>query len=153
MSAPECMVVGCGSSAYAVEDITADQPHQGWSRLPGDVLVCNLHAGQLKEPGTEWVLVRGERKLYIGDSLRKLNEYILVGIPDPNLTGYGTAREFSHPDEDGHHLQLTVRRRGDNESEMTLVIPSHKVAKELKEWVNLLPPFDDAPPGGLTQGR
>lgn len=142
MAAPECMVVGCGSSAHAVSDITKDQPWQGWARLPGDVLLCNLHAEQLKDPETEWMLVRDEHKLYVGDNLRDLNEYILLGIPNPNLEGYGAAREFSHLDDDGHHLKLRVRRRGDREKEMVLVIPSHEIAKELKEWVKLLPPFD-----------
>ncbi len=145
MPAPECMVVGCGSSAYTVQDLTKDQPNQGWSRLPGDVLLCNLHAAQLKDPETEWMLVRDERKLYVGDSLRDLNEYVLVGVE--SIVGYGTAREFSHPDEDGEHLQFRVRRRGDREKQMTLVITSDEIARELKEWVKLLPPFDDDAPG------
>jgi hypothetical protein len=45
------------------------------------------------------VLVRDERKLYVGDSLRNLNAYILLGVD--SIQGYGTAREFSHADEDG----------------------------------------------------
>lgn len=145
MASPECMVVGCESSAYTMADLIKDQSWQGWSRLPADVLLCNLHADQLKDPDTEWMLVRGltDRKLYVGDGLRNLNEYILLGIPETGITGYGTGREFSHIEEDGHHFHLRVRRRGDREKEMTLVIPSNEIAKELKEWVKLLPPFDD----------
>jgi hypothetical protein len=141
VAAPECMVVGCGSSAYAVRDITKDQPEQGWARLPSDVLLCNLHAEELKDPETEWMLVRDERKLYVGDSLRNLNEYILLGVE--TIMGYGTAREFSHRDEDGLHLHLRVRRRGDKEKEMVLVFTSNEITKDFKHWANLLPPFDD----------
>ena len=144
MPAPECMVTGCGASALATADLTADQEHQGWARLPAGVILCNLHRDELAKPETEWMLARDRdgAKLYVGDSLRKLNEYILVGIPNENLTGYGTGREFSHRDEDGHHLRLNVRRRGDSEKEITLVIPSHEMAKELKGWVKLLPSGD-----------
>lgn len=144
MPAPECMVSGCGSSAYAVADLTADQEHQDRSRLPADVLLCNLHRDELAEPETEWMLARDRNgtKLDVGHSLRSLNEYIPVGIPNENLTGYGTGREFSHTDEDGHHLRLNARRRGDSEKEITLVIPSNEIARELKDWAKLLPSGD-----------
>lgn len=90
------------------------------------------------------MLDRSERKLYVGDSLRNLNEYILVGIPNPNLIGYPAGREFSHGDEDGHHLKLQVRRRGDRKKETTLVIPwSGELVQELKGWVKALPGDDD----------
>lgn len=134
------MVVGCESWAHAIQDITADQPEQGWSHLPGDVVVCNLHAEQLKDRETEWMLVRDEGKLYVGDSLRNLNEYILLGIDE--IKGYGSAREFSHTAQDGLHIHMRVRRRGDREKEMVLVIPSNEIAEELKDWAKLLPPFD-----------
>ena len=68
--------------------------------------------------------------------------YVLVSIPSTNLIGYGSAREFSHADEDGHHLTLRVRRRGDREKEMVLVIPSNEISRELKSWVKILPPED-----------
>ena len=87
------------------------------------------------------MLVRDERKLYVGDSLRNLNAYILLGVD--SIQGYGTAREFSHADEDGLHPHMKVRRRGDQEKEMVLVITSHEMARELKRWAKLLPPFDD----------
>ena len=141
MSTPECMVAGCGSSAHAVRDITADQPHQGWSRLPGDVLVCNLHADQLKDPDTEWLLVRDERTLYVGDSLRNLDEYVLLDVD--TIMRHGTAREFSRQEDDGHHMVLKVRQRGGPEKKITLVIPSDEIAKVFKEWAKLLPPIDD----------
>jgi hypothetical protein len=67
VAAPECMVVGCESSAYVVEDITANRGE--WARLPGDVLPCNFHRDELAK-GAEWMLDRDERKLYVGDRLR-----------------------------------------------------------------------------------
>ncbi len=99
--------------------------------------MCNLHADELKIPATEWLLVRDEHLLYVGASLQKLNEYILVDVQ--GITGYGAGREFSSEDDDGHHIRLRVRRRGDKESNMTLVVPSHELAKELKGWVEILP--------------
>ena len=86
------------------------------------------------------MLVRDERQLYVGDSLRNLNEYILLGID--TIQGYGTAREFRHAAEDGLHIHMRVRRRDDSEKEMVLVIPSNEIAKELKDWAKHLPPFD-----------
>jgi hypothetical protein len=100
-------------------------------------------AWRLKDPETEWMLVRYERRLYVGDSLRNLNEYISVGVPNPNLIGYGTAREFSHADKDGNHLHLCVRRRGDKEKEMVLVFTLDEIAEDFKDWAKLLRPFDN----------
>lgn len=137
------MVVGCESSAHTIADLTQDHPWEGWSRLPADVWICNLHADELKDPDTEWMFERDTHRLYVGDGLRNLNEYILLGIPETGITGYGTGRVFSHAEEDGIHFHLRVRRRGDREKEMTLVIASTEIAKELKNWVSLLPPFDD----------
>lgn len=140
MAAEPCFVVGCESSAYTVHNLT---PNREWASLPAEVAVCNLHKEELENPDTEWMLERSERKLYVGDSLRDLNEYVLVGIPSTNLIGYAAGREFSHGSEDGHHLKLQVRRRGDRDKEITLVIPwSGDMAKELKSWVNLLPGDD-----------
>lgn len=139
MTAPECIVVGCGSSAYAIQDVT---PNREWASLHGDVRVCNVHKDELAKPETEWILTRdqGKQQLFVGDSLRNLNEYILLGID--GITGYGSGREFSHREEDGNHLNLRVRRRGDREKEMVLVVPSMEIAKELKDWVGYLSPDD-----------
>jgi hypothetical protein len=128
VAAPECMVVGCEASALEVSDITRDEGSQGWAHLPAMVRLCPLHADQLKDPATEWILVRGEG-LYVGDGLRNLNEYIVIGVDD--ITGYGSGREFSSWDDNGHHIGLRVRRRGDRESTLTLVVPTKEVAKEL----------------------
>lgn len=138
MAAPECWVAGCESSAHTVSDLTRDQPNQGWARLPGEAFVCNLHAAELGDPDTEWMLDRdGRPTLYVGSSLRKLNEYILLGVEE--IAGYGTDREFSHEAEDGHHIRIRARRRGDQESELTLVVPSEEAARDLKDWVGHLP--------------
>lgn len=103
--------------------------------------MCNLHKGELENPETEWMLVRDERKLYVGDNLRDLNEYVLLGVE--TIDGYGTAREFSHADEDGLHMKMRVRRRGDKEKEMVLVFTSNDIARDFKHWATLLPPFDE----------
>lgn len=138
MAAHECIVVGCGSSAYNVHDLT---PNREWAGLPAEFLVCNVHKAELAQPETEWMLVRDEGKLYVGDSLRNLNEYVLLGVE--TIEGYGTTREFSHGDEDGLHMNMRVRRRGDREKEMVLVLTSNGVSKDFKHWATLLPPFDD----------
>ena len=78
MPAPECMVEGCGSSAYTVDDLTPDRE---WASLPGEVIVCNHHRDELAKPETEWVLVRDDGKVYVGDQLRKLDEFILLEAP------------------------------------------------------------------------
>jgi hypothetical protein len=83
------------------------------------------------------MLVRGERALYVGDSLRNLNEYIVISVE--GLTGYSTAREFSSQHDDGHHIRLRARRRGDDEKDIVLVVPSKKVAKALEGWVGYIP--------------
>ncbi|BBY36515.1 hypothetical protein MMAN_06490 [Mycobacterium mantenii] len=136
--AAQCMVAGCESSALTIHNLT---PNREWASLPGEILVCNLHKEELEKPGAEWLLERDEDKIYVGDSLRNLNEYILVGID--SIKGYGAGREFSHNDENGHHIHMRVRRRGEPEKEIALVITSHEMAKVLKDWAKLLPPVDD----------
>jgi hypothetical protein len=69
--------------------------------------VCNVHKDELAEPDAEWLLDRDTRTLYLGDSLRQLNEYILVE-PPREIRGYGAGREFSNDAEDGHHIPLRV---------------------------------------------
>jgi hypothetical protein len=110
------MVEGCGSSAYTVDDLTPDRE---WASLPGEVIVCNYHRDELARPETEWVLVRDDRKVYVGDQLRKLDEYILLEAPT-ELRGTGSDREFSNANaDDGWYLPLKVRKRGD-QREQTL---------------------------------
>ena len=72
--------------------------------------------------------------------LRNLDEYILIGVE--TIKGYGTAREFSSLDDDGHHMVLKVRQRGGGDKEIVLVIPSHEISADFKHWVSLLPPVD-----------
>lgn len=137
MAATECMVVGCESSAYAVHDL---YKHKGkeWASLPAEVPVCNLHKDELAKPETEWMLERDERKLYVGSSLRELNEYIVVEAPT-QIVGYGTAREFSHQAEDGYHVPMKVRRRGEDAKDITLVVPSLELLEGLHETFGIIP--------------
>ena len=135
MTAPQCMVVGYESSAYKVHNLT---PNAEWASMPSEIIVCNLHKDELDNPNTEWMLDRDSRQVYVGDSLRDLNEYILVDSPT-TFTGYGSAREFSHDAEDGIHMPLRVRRRGDKEKEIILVLPSQELSDAFKHLVELLP--------------
>lgn len=129
MAAPECMVEGCGSSAYTLDDLTPDRE---WASLPGEVIVCNYHRDELSKPETEWVLIRDDRKVYVGDQLRKLDEYILLEAPT-ELRGTGSDREFSDANaDDGWYLPLKVRKRGDQREEtLTIVIPSNDLLRQL----------------------
>ena len=54
--------------------------------------------------------------------LAELNEYILTE-PITELTGHMASRDFSHPEHNGYHVPLKVRRRGGTEETLTLVIP------------------------------
>jgi hypothetical protein len=92
--------------------------------FPKDVVVCDLHREQLSNPSTEWVLLndREGRRLLVGPMLAELNEYILME-PITTLTGHMASRDFSHPEHNGYHVPLKVRRRGGNEETLTLVIP------------------------------
>ncbi|GAA2810001.1 hypothetical protein [Mycolicibacterium pallens] len=129
MAAPECMVEGCGASALTIDDLTPDRE---WASLPGEVIVCNHHRDELAKPETEWVLIRDDRKVYVGDQLRKLDEYILLEAPR-ELIGTGSNREFSdEARDDGWYLPLKVRKRGDQrEQTLTIVIPADELLREL----------------------
>jgi hypothetical protein len=130
------MVAGCESSALTDHDLT---PNKEWASLPGWVIVCNVHKDELAEPDAEWLLDRDTRTLYLGDSLRQLNEYILVE-PPREIRGYGAGREFSNDAEDGHHIPLRVRRRGEKEpKDIVVVLTSKELNREFKELVELLP--------------
>jgi len=118
MTAPQCEVVGCESSAYTPYTLRTAQE---WASLPAEVMVCNLHRDLLNEEDTEWLLVRDGRKLYVGDELRKLNEFVVLEPPS-ELQSWGAGREFSHDAGDGWHLPLKVRRRGEKPSEITLIL-------------------------------
>jgi hypothetical protein len=74
-----------------VDDLT---PYREWASLPGEVNVCNFHRDELVKSETEWVLIRDDRKVYVGDQLRKLDEYILLEAPT-ELRASGSDRELS----------------------------------------------------------
>ncbi|WP_344792982.1 hypothetical protein [Mycolicibacterium pallens] len=70
--------------------------------------------------------------MYVGDQLRKLDEYILLEAPR-ELIGTGSNREFSdEARDDGWYLPLKVRKRGDQrEQTLTIVIPADELLREL----------------------
>jgi hypothetical protein len=94
-----------------------------------DVGVCGVHRDELSDPNTHWVLENNidGRVLRIGAKLRELNEYVVLE-PPTSARGYGAGRDFSHGDDDGLHIPLSVRPRGKEPETMTLVIPFDKVA-------------------------
>jgi hypothetical protein len=95
------------------------------------VAVCRPHRTELSDPDTEWMLEHDTGKLYVGDSLRDLKEYVVLGSP-PEVTRYGTEREFSHTAEDGVHIPLRVRCRGDEVKDITLVLPDRQIVEAFK---------------------
>jgi hypothetical protein len=100
--------------------------------LPSEVIVCELHRGELSEPGTEWMMVNhsdGGHDLYIGASLRRLNEFIVA--EPPTMKGYSVdARKYSSPDANGFHFPIPVRQRGKETPEtVTLVMSPDKLAE------------------------
>ena len=82
--------------------------------FPKDVVVCDLHREQLSNPTTEWVLLndREGRRLLVGPMLAELDEYIQYILLEPftKLTGHMASRDFSHPEHNGYHVPLKVRR-------------------------------------------
>jgi hypothetical protein len=73
-----CRVHGCESDGFKLHEL---KKRQELFELPSEVIVCELHRGELSEPNTEWVMVNrsdGSRDLYVGASLRQLSEYIML---------------------------------------------------------------------------
>jgi hypothetical protein len=127
---PQCQVERCAFPATARHTL---KERSGALDFPKEVLVCDVHREQLSNPATEWVLLNDHerRRLLIGPMLAELNEYILME-PITKLTGHKASRDFSHPEHNGYHVPLKVRRRGGTEETLTLVIPGE-----------LLPPSAD----------
>ena len=120
-SGPQCQVERCKFPATAPYRL---KERDGAFDFPKDVVVCDLHREQLSNPTTEWVLLndREGRRLLVGPMLAELDEYILLE-PITKLTGHMASRDFSHPEHNGYHVPLKVRRRGGTEETFTLVIP------------------------------
>lgn len=134
----ECWVHGCESDGFKFHELAKrQQPYE----FPSEVIVCELHRGELSEPNTEWVMVNrsdGSRDLYVGASLRQLSEYIVLEPPTTATVHGLSARQYSRPDDAGHHVTISVRQRGKETPEtITLVISRDKLAAfadRFKHW-------------------
>jgi hypothetical protein len=92
--------------------------------------VCAKHNSTL--PQEEWILVESEQSatgiagatILIGESLRALNEYILLEPPETLIRD--GSRQYNPPEDfpfSEVRVPLRVRRRGDVERDFSLVIP------------------------------
>jgi len=132
MTAAECMVYTCESSAYAEVEL-----HPARSD-PQRAMVCPLHRDELENPDTKWMIDRDAGRFYVGEGLLRSNEYILVD--NPTIHGYGTGREFSHFDEDGLHVHFKVHRRGKDAAEdVVLVLTSQEMEQAIRHLGELMP--------------
>jgi len=91
--------------------------------------VCAEHKATL--PAKEWILAGSEQSatgyaqptILVDESLRALNEYVLLEPPD-EVTRDGS-RQYGPPEDDfysEYRIPFRVRRRGDEERSFTLVI-------------------------------
>jgi len=120
-SDPKCQVERCTFPATALHTL---KERDGAFDYPKEVVVCGVHKQQLMDPTTEWLLLndRAGRRLLVGPMLAELNEYVL-SEPISELSCHVASRDFSHPQHNGYHVPLKVRRRGGSEETITLVIP------------------------------
>lgn len=120
-SDPKCQVERCTFPATALHTL---KERDGAFDYPKEVIVCGVHKQQLTDPATEWLLLndREGRRLLVGPMLAELNEYLLTE-PITQLSCPAAGRDFSHPEHNGYHVPLKVRRRGGAEQTLTLVIP------------------------------
>jgi hypothetical protein len=133
----QCQVERCKFPATAMHRLK--EPRGGFD-LPAEVVVCDIHREQLSDPATEWVLLndREGRRLLVGPMLAELNEYILAE-PIAKLTGHMASRDFSHPEHNGYHIPLKVRRRGGAEETLTLVVPFGMLAPSAEFLARVAP--------------
>jgi hypothetical protein len=120
----KCWVHGCESDGFKLHSL---KERQEPFEFPSDVVVCELHRSELAGENPEWVMFNnldGSRDLYVGASLRQLNEYIVVEPPETaTVYALGGRRQFSSPGESGVHMPVRVRQRGREQAEtLTLVM-------------------------------
>ena len=132
MTDPNCMVYGCDSAAHSDVELQAARSFKQTAR------VCNLHANELRNPDTKWMIDRDAGRFYVGEGLLKSNEYIL--LETPSVHGYGTGREFSHFEEDGLHVHFRVHRRGrDAPEDVVLVLTSREMEDAIRHLGEMMP--------------
>jgi hypothetical protein len=123
-------VHGCESDGFKGHELAAREQPYG---LPSEVVVCELHRGELADGHSEWMMVNrsdGSHDLYVGAALRQLNEYVVVESPTSRLVYSADARKYSSPDDRGDHFPIQVRQRGKETPEtLTLVISRDKLAE------------------------
>lgn len=126
----KCWVHGCESDGFKGHELAKREQPYGW---PSEVVVCELHRGELADGHSEWVMVNrsdGSHDLYVGTALRQLNEYVVLEPPASRLVYSADARKYSSPDDSGDHFPISVRQRGkDNPEAITLVISADKLAE------------------------
>lgn len=120
---PECQVERCKFPATKMHRL---KERSGPFDFPTDFAVCDIHKDKLSDPATEWMLLyedHGQRRLLVGPMLAELNE-LLVLAPITKLTMHSqSSRVVSHPEGNGYHVPIRVRRRGGEEETLTLVFP------------------------------
>jgi hypothetical protein len=125
---PECQVERCKFPATKMHRL---KEQNGPFDLPIDFVVCDIHKDQLSDPTTEWVFLNerdGRRRLLVGPMLAELNEFVVLA-PISKLTVHAqSSRVVSHPDHNGYHVPVRVRRRGCAEETLTLVLPFDALA-------------------------
>jgi hypothetical protein len=145
-SGPQCQVERCKFPATSLHTL---KERDGAFDFPKEVAVCDVHREKLTDPATEWVLLndREGRRLLVGPMLAELNEYVLTE-PIAKLTRHMASRDFSHPDHDGYHVPLKVRRRGGTEETLTLVIPFELLAPSAECLYGAVPESERKPNHG-----
>jgi hypothetical protein len=126
----KCWVHKCESDGFKGHELAERQtPYE----FPSEVVVCELHRGQLSEPGTEWMMANhsdGRHELYIGMALRELNEFLVVESPTTKRGYSADARKYSSADDNGFHIPIQVRQRGRDVLEtITLVMSPDKLVE------------------------
>lgn len=99
--------------------------------------LCGAHIEML--PNAEWVLESTEESatgragptMFIGESLRELDEYVLVEPPTEVVSGGG--RTYNPPQSTSEHIPLTVRRRGDEDERVITLFVQRDQWKALAE--------------------
>lgn len=109
--------------------------------------VCHPHWEQLFNKSVEWVLEIGknpmnpkwhQQTLIVGPDLQALDERVIQSPPTLKDRPDLYSRIFSNNDEDGPHIQLSVRQRGGEDTEtLTVVVPRSEVdglIRLLTDW-------------------
>ncbi|WP_156747211.1 hypothetical protein [Mycobacterium sp. E2462] len=126
----KCLVHGCESDGF--EPALTLSQRRGDPEFLTDVIVCGVHRDELSAPNAEWSLLTGSdwetRELFVGMSLRQLNEHVVLEAPTA-ATPYalGGTQEFSAAHEAGFHVSFSVRQRGKEQPETLALLMSREM--------------------------